>query len=134
MTDVAAARAAADAGVQRAILDLVTIPDDKKFRTDGTLYRWSFANSTVLLSVQDEASKVDLNRGSEAALVALFESAGVDRGKAQSLANAVADFRDPDNLVPPRGARSQTIGLLVSLGVRTMRPSAASRSCSRFWA
>jgi Type II secretion system (T2SS), protein K len=104
MTDIAAARAAADAGVQRAILDLVTIPDRKKFRTDGTPYWWSFASSKVRVSVQDEASKVDLNKGPEAALAALFESAGVDTERAQSLADAVADFRDPDNLVRPRGA------------------------------
>jgi len=36
----------------------------------------------------------------EALLVALFASVGVDRGKAQSLAEAIADFRDTDNLPP----------------------------------
>jgi general secretion pathway protein K len=102
--DNAAARAAADAGIQRVILDLVTVPDAKKFRTDGTIYKWRFANSTVHMSVQDEASKVDLNKAPEAALAALFASVGVDPGTAQSLADAIADFRDPDNLVRPHGA------------------------------
>jgi general secretion pathway protein K len=37
-------------------------------------------------------------------LAALFGSVGVDPGKAQSLAAAIADFRDADNLVRPRGA------------------------------
>jgi general secretion pathway protein K len=102
--DNAAARAAADAGIQRAILDLVTVPDAKKFRTDGTVYNWRFANSTVHMSVQDEASKVDLNKAPEAALAALFASLGVDPGKTQSLVDAIADFRDPDNLMRPQGA------------------------------
>ena len=102
--DNAAAAAAADAGIQRAILDLVTVPDAKKFRTDGTVYKWRFANSAVHMSVQDEASKVDLNRAPEAAFAALFASVGVDPGKAQSLADAIADFRDPDNFSRPRGA------------------------------
>jgi general secretion pathway protein K len=102
--DNAAARAAADAGIQRVILDLVSVPDAKKFRTDGTVYTWRFANSTVHMSVRDEASKVDLNKAPEAALAALFTSVGVDPGKALSLADAIADFRDPDNFSRPRGA------------------------------
>ncbi len=102
--DNATARAAADAGIQRAILDLITVPDVKKFRTDGAVYVWMFANSTVHISVQDEASKVDLNKAPEAALAALFDSVGVDPVKAQSLADAIADFRDPDNFSRPRGA------------------------------
>ncbi len=104
MADNAAARVAADAGIQRAILDLVTVPDVKKFRTDGAVYVWMFANSTVQISLQDEASKIDLNKAPEAALAALFDSVGVDPVKAQSLADAIADFRDPDNFSRPRGA------------------------------
>lgn len=114
VADIAAARAAADAGVQRAILDLVTIPDLKRFRTDGTVYKWRFANSMVHVSVQDEAPKVNLNKAPEFALAALFVSVGVDPGKAQSLADAIADFRDPDSFSRPRGAEDvdyRAIGL-----------------------
>jgi general secretion pathway protein K len=106
--DNAAARAAADAGIQRAILDLVaqpgTHPNDEKFRADGTVYAWPFANSTVRISIRDEASKLDLNLAPEALLVRLFGSAGIDPGNAQSLADAIVDFRDPDNLRRPVGA------------------------------
>jgi general secretion pathway protein K len=104
MADNAAARTAADAGIQRAILDLITIPDRKKFRTDGTVYSWRFANSTVRVSIHDEVSKIDLNQAPEPVLVALFVSDGVDPGTAQSLAAAIADFRDPDNFSRLRGA------------------------------
>src|SRR4029077_8905250 len=62
------------------------------------------ANSTVHISVQDEASKIDLNQAPEALLAVLFESVGIDPDKAQSLADAIADFRDADNLTRPRGA------------------------------
>jgi general secretion pathway protein K len=98
MVENAAVRAAADAGIQRAIVDLVT------FRTDGTVYTWRFANSTIHISVQDEGGKINLNQAPEALLAALFNSVGVDPSRAQSLADAVADFRDPDNLVRPQGA------------------------------
>ena len=100
--EVAAARAAADAGIQRAILNLLV--DSEKFRPDGAVYAWEFANSTVHISVQDEASKVDLNQASEVLLAALFVLVGIDPGEAQSLAGAIADFRDPDNLPRVGGA------------------------------
>jgi type II secretory pathway component PulK len=105
MVDNATARAAADAGIQRALLDLVGL-GKKQFRTDGSVYTWRFANSRVRISVKDEASKVDLNQAPEAILTALFAWVGVDSGKAQSLADAIADFRDPDNLRRPSGAEA----------------------------
>jgi general secretion pathway protein K len=107
IADKAAARAAADAGIQRAILDLVDSPrlrDTHKFSPDGTVYGWRFANSTVQISVKDERGKIDLNHTPEALLAALFESVGVDPRKAQALADAIADFVDADNLSRPNGA------------------------------
>jgi general secretion pathway protein K len=107
MAENAAARVAADAGIQRAILDLgasTGATDARRFRTDGTVYAWRFSNGTVQISVRDEASKIDLNTAPEALFAALFASVGVDRGKALSLADAIADFRDTDNLRHPSGA------------------------------
>jgi general secretion pathway protein K len=103
MADDAAARAAADAGIQRAMLDLATAPgvDNKAFRA---VYDWRFANSTVHISVQDESSKIDLNQGPVVVLTALFESVGIESAHAQSLSDAIADFRDADNLPRLRGA------------------------------
>jgi general secretion pathway protein K len=107
MAENAAARAAADAGIQRAILDLASsanVPSKEKFRTDGTVYAWRFADYLVRISIQDEASKIDLNQAPEKLLAALFASAGIDPAKAQSLADAIADFRDKDNFPRPHGA------------------------------
>jgi general secretion pathway protein K len=106
VADNATARAAADAGIQRAILDLVAIPtaDAKKFRVDGSAYIWRFADSTVRISVKDELGKVNLNQAPEAILAALFGAVGVDPGRAQSLADAIADFRDPDDFKRTAGA------------------------------
>jgi general secretion pathway protein K len=127
MADQAAARAAADAGIQRAILDLVALAgaqthtgnkrtvlrfvapaggalEPAEFPSGGTAYDWPFANTMVHISVQDEVGKINLNEAPEAPLAALFGSVGVDPGKAQSLAAAIADFRDADNLTRPGGA------------------------------
>jgi general secretion pathway protein K len=101
VTDNATARAAADAGIERAILDL---ENARRFVTDGTVYAWRFGNCTVHISVRDEASKIDLNKAPEALLAALFASVGTEPGQARSLADAIADFRDPDNLTRAQGA------------------------------
>jgi general secretion pathway protein K len=114
----ATAKAAADAGIQRAILDLVSSRgapiDTLKFRADGRDYAWRFGNSTVHISALDESSKIDLNQAPEALLAALFQSVGVNSDKAQSLAAAIADFRDADNLRRASGgeeAEYQSAGL-----------------------
>jgi general secretion pathway protein K len=108
MAENAAARAAADAGIQRAILDLVASPgapkDTRKLIANGTVYAWRFANIIVHISVWDERGKIDLNQTSEALLAALFGSVGVEPGKSQSLADAIADFRDADNFARLSGA------------------------------
>ena len=110
MTENATAREAADAGIQRVILDLdpATRAAAKapSFNADGTVYAWRFADCMVYITLRDEASKIDLNKASEVLLAALFTSVGVDRTKAQSLADAVADFRDTDNLRRPLGAEA----------------------------
>src|SRR6516162_5766405 len=53
--DNAAARAAADAGIQRAILDLAASPgpptDTSIFRADGTIHNWRFGPYTVQVSI-----------------------------------------------------------------------------------
>jgi general secretion pathway protein K len=113
MTNGAVERAAADAGIQRAILDLVnrrygrpldTTTEFGKFRTDGRVYAWRFDNSAVFISVLDERAKVDLNKAPEDLLSVLFTSVGVDAARATALAYAVADFRDQDDFRRPQGA------------------------------
>src|SRR5262245_31948315 len=45
--DQAVVRAAADAGIERAILDLISYPkatDPRKFNGDGRVYYWRFGN------------------------------------------------------------------------------------------
>ncbi len=66
-------------------------------RVDGTVYAWRFAGAEVLISVQDEGGKIDLNRASEEMLEGLFVSAGLPERQAAALAEAIADFRDEDD-------------------------------------
>jgi general secretion pathway protein K len=102
MADAATARVAADAGIQRAILDLAA--RDRTFRADGTVYVWRFANSNVRISIQDEGGKINLNLAPEELLRALFASVGVDPDTAKSLPDAIVDFRDEDDYKHLNGA------------------------------
>src|SRR4029077_17418417 len=69
----AMARAAADAGIQRALMDL---PASAGF--EQAQYRWRFGDSSVTISISDEAAKLDLNTASVSEIVDLLLSAGVE--------------------------------------------------------
>jgi general secretion pathway protein K len=108
MAEIAAARMAADAGIQRAILDLDNSPgggsNGKRIRADGTVYTWRYANCVVRISIRDQLGKVNLNQAPEDLLAAMIAATGASPAKAQSLAEAIADFRDADNLPRSHGA------------------------------
>src|SRR5262249_46828562 len=72
MAENASARMAADAGIQRAILDLQTPVSGPAglLRANGTVYAWVFGDYTVRLSIQDQLGKVNLNQAPEALLAA----------------------------------------------------------------
>jgi general secretion pathway protein K len=98
--DNAQARALADAGFHRAVLALAS--EGEALPRDGSLSEWAYDDGRVVVSVQAESGKVDLN-GADAELMAgLFTAAGAM--DPQALANAVIDFRDPDADPLPRGA------------------------------
>jgi general secretion pathway protein K len=104
--DNAIVKAAADAGIWRAILELLATrgKDQNNIRRDGTVYTRKFANCLVRISIRDEADKIDLNMAPVPLLTSLLRSVGVDSIVTQSLANSIADFRDVDHFVHPSGA------------------------------
>ncbi len=102
--EVAAARHAAQAGIQLALLDRYRDPGQRLWRADGTLYPVAYGDTRLWVAVEDEAGKVDLNGASGPLLQALFAGAGVDEEEAARLADAVLDWRDPDDLRRLNGA------------------------------
>src|SRR5262245_42408716 len=99
LAEGAMARAAADAGIQRALLDLPA-----PATSGGMQYRWRFGDTSVLITVKDEATKLNLNTASVSDVVDLLLSVGVEAEKARALADAIADFADPDDFARPAGA------------------------------
>lgn len=104
LVENAKAEAIADAGVYRTIAALLD-PDPVRWpRADGTTYRWSFGGGEILVSVQDETGKIDLNTASGPLLEGLFVSIGAEPEAAKRLVAAIHDFGDADIVTTPDGA------------------------------
>ena len=104
LAEDAKAEALAEAGVNRAILVLLGVDDSIPWRVDGTPFAFAYGGGTVQVSIQDEGGKIDLNRAGDDVLQGLFTSVGVSKEAAQHLVDAIADFRDADELKHANGA------------------------------
>src|SRR5262249_40013466 len=104
LAEDAKAEALAEAGVNRAILVLLGVDDSIPLRVDGKPFAFAYDGGRVQVSMQDEGGKIDLNRAADAVLQGLFTSVGVSQDAAHHLVDAIADFRDADDLRHANGA------------------------------
>lgn len=99
------ARAAAQAGIQLAILDLMRAPAVRKLTLDGELYETRYGDAVIRISAMDEAGKVDLNFAPGPLLDELLRAAGVEEEIDRlHLVDAILDWRDTDELKRIHGA------------------------------
>lgn len=99
----AAARLAAEAGVELAALHLQGTDPAQRWVPDGRPNTFRFEGYKIDVSVLDESAKVDLNVATPDLLIGLMAAVGTDYDRSRQLAGAIADFRDPDNLLTPEG-------------------------------
>lgn len=109
------ARALAEAGIYRGILELFNPHPRTKWRLNGTVYALRLGEGELRIAVQDESGRIDLNTATPILLDQLLRSVGVrDEGRAE-LVDAIQDWRDADSLRRPQGAedpeyRAQGLG------------------------
>lgn len=102
---LAQAEALADAGVNNAIHELVRPQTDlQRWKGDGLTHLWKFQGAELRVTIVDESAKVDLNAAPAVLLKGLFRALGVAEPDADSLADAVVDWRDADDLRSLHGA------------------------------
>ncbi len=77
---------------------------DNLWVPDGTAHTWGFAGETMEIAVSNEGSRIDLNQAPRELLVGLFTAAQVPDDEVNALADAVIDWRDPDDLRSADGA------------------------------
>ncbi|HYT05182.1 MAG TPA: hypothetical protein VEM13_09940 [Gemmatimonadales bacterium] len=113
--ETAQARAAADAGLEHARARLVALLGPAR---QGILDPWRqpdslFPGDVTLgdvryhVALRDAGSALNLNRATETELRRFFMALRVDAGKADRLAQAIMDWRDPDDLRRARGAERE---------------------------
>lgn len=100
------ARYAAEAGVARAVEALRAGDLARRWVPDGRGYHFAFADAQVEVHITDAAGQVDLNAATPEVLLNLFRAAGIGEARAQSLADAVQDWRDGDDLTRAHGAEA----------------------------
>lgn len=100
----AQARALADAGVNRGVLELATGQAKTLWPSPESVVQWAFGQGLVRIRVENEFGKLDLNHCDPSLLKRLITGVGVRSGVADHLVDAIEDFRDSDNLKRPNGA------------------------------
>ena len=103
---LAQARAAADGAVERTLFELLrprNLPD--VWLPDGAPHVWPDGEVSITAAAVDESAKIDLNAATDPLLKGLLQNVGgQDAETAQRLVEAIADWRDVDDLRRPNGA------------------------------
>ena len=101
---LARVRATADGAIERMAFELSRprVPD--AWALDGQPHVWQEDDITVTVSAVDEAARIDLNVAPDALLKSMLLAQGIDDERAAHLADAIADWRDPDDFKRPNGA------------------------------
>ncbi len=103
----ARAEALADAAVAQVVFN-ETDPDPRNhWRLDGKPRVLNLPGGNVTVNLFDETLKINPNLASDTLMAALFQSVGVESGKAASLGAAVADWVGPANKPHPGGAEKE---------------------------
>jgi general secretion pathway protein K len=103
LVDGVQAEQAARAGLEYAMTRVGATDPRQQWRPDGRPYRWSFADADVEVRIVDEDGKVDLNHADAPLLAGLLTAVGIERPRAEKLAGAIIDWRDPDPMTQPSG-------------------------------
>ncbi|HET6604078.1 MAG TPA: type II secretion system minor pseudopilin GspK [Xanthomonadaceae bacterium] len=95
---------AAEAGLNRAVAELMQPDPTLRWLPDGRLYQVEFEGAGLEIRITDESGKIDLNGADPQTLDLFFQSLGVDPLESARIADAIVDWRDPDDLLSPNGA------------------------------
>jgi general secretion pathway protein K len=100
----AQARALAEAGMAYALAWQLDPDAQKQWPPNGDPREWAFGGGRMRIEVTNASGLVNLNNAGSDLLEALLAGAGVDAGERDRLAEAIQDWRDPDDQPMPRGA------------------------------
>lgn len=102
----AQARALAEAGVAYGLAWQLDAEAQKQWPPNGDPREWGFGGGRARIGVTNASGLVNLNHAGPELLKALLAGAGVEAGDQDRLADAIQDWRDPDDQPMPHGAES----------------------------
>jgi len=100
----AKARALAEAGINRAIMELFVSNTDTRWPLDGTARQIQFDSGSINIAIRDASGLLDLNSADPTQLEAVLEAVGTEEAVRQRLVDAILDWRDKDQLRRLHGA------------------------------
>jgi len=105
--DIAKARALAEAGINRAIMELFVSNDSDRWSFDGTVNEFELDAGRVRAAIRNATGLIDLNTVESVLLETVLTRLGVEDSARQKLTDAVLDWRDKDNLRHLHGAEDR---------------------------
>jgi len=100
----AKARALAEAGINRAIMELFVSDTALHWPFDGTAHQIRLGSGSVNIEIRDASGLLDLNRAEPVQLGTVLDAAGAEEAMRQQLVDAILDWRDKDQLRRLHGA------------------------------
>lgn len=103
----AQARTIADGAVERTAFELMRPRVADAWTFDGRTHQWNDGDAAIVVTAVDEAAKIDINAVPDPLLKnLLIVIGGLEEPAAAALVDAIADWRDPDDLRRPNGAEA----------------------------
>jgi general secretion pathway protein K len=112
--DTAERKFLAEAGIERAILELlyrkqnianpITLEGSEVWKADGTAYTGQLGEGSYTVSIMGEAGKLDINKSSEVLLKNLLLNYGLKEDEADTIVDCIMDWKDPSGLTRLHGA------------------------------
>ncbi len=109
----------AEAGIERAVMEIIyrrmnpnvqtDIEGVETWRVDGTPYTVTIGGDHYTVSITDESGKININNLNDTSVIILknlLMNMGVEGPQADTIADSILDWKDPDDLVRLNGAES----------------------------
>lgn len=107
LKEKAQASALAEAGINYAISMLLNNNTEQGWKANSSLYEIKFSGKRIRILIADESGKVSINKASKEQLQQLFSALAVENELADSLSDAILDWRDKNDLLRLNGAEKQ---------------------------
>ncbi len=105
LLDGAQTRHLADAAIERAVMTLLDPqPEDEQAIMSGRSIPFNLGEAAVSYSIHSEQGKIDINQAPDMLLQGLLLAIGLQQEQATSVADAIIDWRDENDLRQLNGA------------------------------